>query len=795
MALLTVVTYRDIELDTARPFARTLESFLRERLAHRIALKPLPRGGVAGMLQELTREPPPEALVEAIYRETEGNPFFVEEVFQHLSEQGRLLNAEGHWRSDLQVGELDVPEGVRLVISRRLDRVSEECRAALTDAAVIGRDFTFDLLEKLSDVYPDALLDAIDEAERANLIVAADEGSVPGALASATPPRSAEARFRFAHELIRQTLISGLSLPRRQRVHLRVAETMEHVYRDDADLYAADIAHHLYQAGAAADPARTARYLVLAGDSAIEGAAFAGALRDYERAFALLPTGERAAKADLLYKRGLARRSLGLWDEALVDWREAADAYERLGDKEAAAHTFDGMCYQLGLGLRLYEVAELSQRGLALIGGRDSFRTCRMIGWGANALALGGYYFAGRAMEKRAVAMAERLGDPALLGSELAVTSARQFAFMEFRECVETRRESSAKLRAGGNLWDLVLSLYFNNLVLCFLGRFDEAEEAWREGAPLAERLGHLVGAYDANFIPSLLRSGDLATFDQERRATLERAVSFGEQNAAFIALAQANVGSACFWKGQWRDALDNFDEAARISPVGAFEGTILAIAMLGKAYAGDRAGALAILYQGTGALDRSEGTTTPASLLLPMLRAARVSGLGLRGVISLIRESRAMNSRGPLPRAGRPNTWGSWSMLFSAVETLVVLGERPEAGKLYPLVIEGMKTGTMLRTDLRLLDTVAGIAAGAGEKWVEAEEHFRTALRRCEELPHVLEAPDARRWYSWMLLARNGPNDRERARDLLNEAIAMFRKIGMPKHVEMAEAMLGEAT
>src|SRR5207247_9911736 len=100
MPVLTVATYRDIELDAARPFAQTLESLVRQRLAHRIALKPLPETGVEAMLRSPTGQPPPPGLVQAIYRETEGNPFFVEEVFQHLSEQGRLLDTEGRWRSD-----------------------------------------------------------------------------------------------------------------------------------------------------------------------------------------------------------------------------------------------------------------------------------------------------------------------------------------------------------------------------------------------------------------------------------------------------------------------------------------------------------------------------------------------------------------------------------------------------------------------------------------------------------------------------------------------------------------------
>ncbi len=317
-----------------------------------------------------------------------------------------------------------MPEGVRLVISRRLERVSEGCRTALTDAAVVGRDFTFDLLQALTDLDADAVLDAVDEAERANLIVAGAEGA-------------GEARFSFAHELIRQTLISGLSLPRRQRLHLRIAEAVEQVYGQEADAHAADLAHHLYQAGAAADPAKTARYLVLAGDRAIKGTAYAEALRDYDLAFSLQPAGERAARADLFYKRGLARRSLGGWDEALADWREAADAYESLGDKDAAARTYASMCHQLLWGLRYPEALELSQRGLALLGGRDSANRCRLIGYGGLTLSVAGYYAAGDAMLKRAVAMAEKLGDDGLLGQELAGVSAHYFLYMQFAASVE----------------------------------------------------------------------------------------------------------------------------------------------------------------------------------------------------------------------------------------------------------------------------------------------------------------------------------------------------------------------
>ena len=147
---------------------------------------------------------------------------------------------------------------------------------------------------------------------------------------------------------------------------------------------------------------------------------------------------------------------------------------------------------------------------------------------------------------------------------------------------------------------------------------------------------------------------------------------------------------------------------------------------------------------------------------------------------------------RGELPRPGSVNTWGDWTMMLAMVGGLAVVGDRDEAANLLPLVSEAIDTGDLLRVlDQRLLRTVAGIAAACGQQWERAEEHFEAALRQAHELPNVVEQPEVRRWYAWMLLDRDGPGDREKARELLDEAIDMYREIGMPKHMEMAEEML----
>ena len=146
---------------------------------------------------------------------------------------------------------------------------------------------------------------------------------------------------------------------------------------------------------------------------------------------------------------------------------------------------------------------------------------------------------------------------------------------------------------------------------------------------------------------------------------------------------------------------------------------------------------------------------------------------------------------RGDLPRRGQANTWGAWTMLLAVVEGLAVLGEGREAAKLYPLVLEAVNSGALVSWPRGLFQSLVGIAAACGGQWEKAEEHYKEALRQAHELPAVSEQPEVRRWYARMLVDRSSPGDRDKARRLLTEAIAMYSQIGMPKHQEMAQALL----
>jgi class 3 adenylate cyclase len=297
--LLVIGTYRDVDLHPGHPFLRGIEHLSRMQTVSRITLKRLSAVEVAGMLRALSGQEAPERLVQLIYSETEGVPLFVEEVYRYLAEERRLTDAAGKWLPQVEIGEIEVPETVRLVLGHRIDRIGETAQRILTTAACIGRMFSFDFLTTLAEEKEEDLLDALEEAEQGRLLVA-HQGRKPS--------------FVFAHEQIRQTLLSRMSTLRRQRLHRRVADTLERVHVGHLDEHVSDLAYHLAQAG---DRERAAEYLHQAGTSAAARLATPEALAFFARAAELAGPGpERRA---VLRTRGELLLGLFRGREAAAD--------------------------------------------------------------------------------------------------------------------------------------------------------------------------------------------------------------------------------------------------------------------------------------------------------------------------------------------------------------------------------------------------------------------------------------------------------------------------------------------
>jgi len=258
---------------TPQAIKAALDQLVGQRQARAIALRPFTHADVQSALVSLGKPHPPARLVEKFADRTGGNPFFVVELFRHLKDDGRLFDARNEWKRDLDLDDVELPDTVRVVLERRIARVSSDTQTLLCAAAVLGPQFEPDLLEEVAEVKSATLTAALNEAERARIVIG--------------PSGRRDITWRFAHQLTCQVLTAAIPQPQRQRLHLRVADAMTRLGHESR-VHVSRIAHHLYWAGRLADPDRTARALIAAGDAAHAIYASEDAVRHYRRALEVL---------------------------------------------------------------------------------------------------------------------------------------------------------------------------------------------------------------------------------------------------------------------------------------------------------------------------------------------------------------------------------------------------------------------------------------------------------------------------------------------------------------------------
>lgn len=715
-AVFIMGTYRDVELDVQRPFARTLETLLRERRATRMSLKRLPVQDVESMLASLSGQPPPASLAHVIFNETEGNPFFVEEVFQHLAEEGQLFDAAGAWRRDLRVRDLQVPEGVRLVIGRRLLRLADPSRTVLTHAAVIGRTFSLRMLEAV-DPDPDAALDAIEEAERAQLLVA--------------EPSGREARYRFAHELIRQTLAESLSMPRRQRLHLRIAEAMERIHAASLDKHVSAIAHHLYQAGAAADPGRTTTYLRLAASQARAAAGFEAALTHLDNALSLWEHEEGETVAHVLLDRGGVLVALGRGPEGIPALERAAQLFDTLDDVPSLATASVQLASALAWHGRHTELATLTERVLARIGDTNPYQRCRLLAMSALSDAVSGLH-PQRALEKvkETLELQKSIGDPVLERDTLSTHAHVSYEVLDFRTAAAVSRRVGVMSRERGELLPAVNVEWMAATAEAYWGRPAEGARMLAELLPEAQRVGHLpVGWLCRSFIPvGRYHAGD---FTEARRLAEENRVFANSIRSPWVFFEDLMLGLIDHRTGRDGEAVAHLRAAFSIEPRTFWSG-------LSQAY------------------------------LFYLLAASRdASAMDVLSDPPLV-----------IPAPPGAAATGRWFALAPITRGLVLLGHRDRAAALRGPLEAMVDAGVVIHYDLAR--TNAAIAAAAAGDWGGSDHHHRLAIEQADTLDLKVAQPDAREWYARMLIERDATGDRARAASLLAEAAAQREALGM---------------
>ena len=320
--VLMVAAYRPEELVSLggqpHPLLGAMERIGREGISSTLTLKRVGMRETRHLLSIfLNRTDFPEGFVETIYRQTEGNPFFIEEVIKSLMEQGIIDPADTKWHEKVDMTSLTIPSSVRAVITQRVGRLDGHAARTLENASVIGQEFTFEVLKGISELKEEELVEALERLMNARLIFEDASGD----------------SYHFTHTMIREVVYESLSRTRRRLMHRKVAASIETVHRHNPDPVVYSLAYHYSNAG---DLPKSAKYFSDAGHKALKSYALDEAARYYKSALEALEKLEAGPEninleVEVLVSLGNVHHTTGEWESAIDEFREAIKLGEEAG--------------------------------------------------------------------------------------------------------------------------------------------------------------------------------------------------------------------------------------------------------------------------------------------------------------------------------------------------------------------------------------------------------------------------------------------------------------------------------
>lgn len=708
--LLVVATHREEEVVREHPLAQALADLHRDHELERIVLGGLDREEVAELITAIDGDEPDPEHVRSLHERSDGHPFFLVELLRHGEESA---------------GEV-VPEGVRDLVRRRLDRLAQPARMALPLAAVIGAAFTWDVLEGLAELPADDLQDALDEALAAMLI---------------EEDPAAFGRYWFSHALVRETLYQDLSATRRARLHHRVGDVLEAVHGPDSLEALPALAHHFLAARQAGDLDRGIAYSLRAGARAAEQLAFEEAAGHYERALDALELLERPPDLErcrLLLALGHAHWSAGEVERSREDFTRAAGLAEALGAPEELAQAalgFGGQYPTFAVGISDPPLTSLLERALRALGDDESALRATVMARLAVLLAYTPERNRAQALAHEAIELARGAGDKRALGEVLLSAhwgvggpDNLEERFAITRELLQLGREvGDSRLESEGHGWGMSDLFELGDRAGANREKeeFERVVEALRRPFPRWAVIHHraMHALVDGRFA------------DAERLAVEALELGQETQNPNAVMQFGAQLFELRYEQGRLEEILESLERFAEEYP--AFPGWRCAVAWA-CAQTGREAQARRLLAE----LARDRCAVLPRDLIW------------LTGVALLAR-------------------------------TAARLGDREHAQVLYELLLPyghrclvaapgAYCSGSLLRE--------LGILAATLERFDDAERHLRHALDVNISMRAPALVAQTRFDLASMLVARARPGDREAALELVDQIRPAAREMAMTR-------------
>jgi tetratricopeptide (TPR) repeat protein len=728
--LMLVCTYRPQE--GGGRLARLLARIQRENICYTFTLHGLDESAINALLQSLGLQAPSHQLTSTISQATQGNPLFIQEVLRHMVQQEVLEERGGYVMTTISPADLRLPEEVTSAISGRIKGLSESCRRVLTLAALVGDRVSLHMLEVVSGMREEALLDLLEEGIHQHLVLSEGQD------------------VQFAHPLIRHVFYHTPSAARRQHFHQQIAQMLEQMYAGSRDAHLREIAHHFIRAGPAAAPEAIVTYARGAGDQAFAAAAWGDAAQYYEDA---LSAAESIAnfpvrdQADLHYRAGLAR----YWDmdagPALDHYEKAILAYRSAGDIRGVARALMEQTrtrYTLSsvpLGT-LVDIQPL-EAALEALGERETELHGSILTIMSGAYSTARQQDKARELAQRALDIGQRLQDDHLQAYAYFVLGVAQSRSLHTQEGVECYRKALTLARRCN---DLVLQdwpLTRLPLALMRLGRLPEVEAVSQEACALTRQYQDWAAYSVAS---SALTSVAVA------KGNFEAAESYAHETMLMVSRSHYPWGGvralyalACAHtlRGDWTAAeatLDMLLEPGRVfreaGPI--VQATVHVLRQLVRTYAG-------------------RGTEVPASFGMDVIPSAGDDAFSLDPLCALVELADLCRVPG--------------------------IAEHP-----YQVLQQAMNQGQLFSIGwVCLIPRVLGVAATLYHQWDVADAHFQTAIEVALRLEARLEIGRTYLDYAHMLAARDSKRDRRRIIALVDQARTLFTALGLHPLVQRA--------
>jgi class 3 adenylate cyclase/tetratricopeptide (TPR) repeat protein len=464
-----------------------------------VSLSPLDGGQASELVANLLAvEDLPKKTRNMIMEKSEGNPFFIEEIIRSMLDRGLIVQENSHWRATQEIERIDLPNTLNGVITARLDRLDDSARHMLQSAAVLGREFSPEVLSELVDA-PELVEQTLAELQRRELV--------------REKSRFPEPRFAFKHVLTQEAAYDSILLSSRRDLHRRAAEVL---IKDQPEA-AAEIARHLLEAR---QVGRAVPYLVQAGDMAARAYATTEAIHNYQQAIE-----HQNAVEDL----DLVRRAYEGLGSVLLFSNQIPEALKTFQDMlafgEAQAH----------LATRISAMNKLA---------------------GVYALRMGDFQ-RGEALLARVDNLSRQTNDKSGIPEASLIHCQICTAKADFKSVVETMAEVVALGKELSNREYVLLGLEHVATSLVYMTQFDEAMVKAEEGLRVAREIGereHEAWMLAMPIAVCHIRDGDFVAAREVLQEGLQIGRKIGSLQVQIIAAYL--LAEIARWQGEYESAL-----------------------------------------------------------------------------------------------------------------------------------------------------------------------------------------------------------------------------------------------